>query len=777
MASLSFFFLVFTSLATAIAAQERQFNISLGSSLKPITNSSWLSPSGLFAFGFYPQGSGYAVGVFLAGIPDRTVLWTANRDDLPLTRDVTLLFTRDGGLVFVANGGQITSFISVSQSASSASLSDSGNFMIFNSVHQVIWQSFDNPTDTLLSTQRLKAGNALYSSASAADHSTGIFSLQMQRDGNLVQYPINSYRAVFSYWASGTAEAGDNVTLNLDSDGHFYLRNSTGFNIREFRKEGVTKNEVFYMARLETDGIFRLYSRNLSLNDGWSVEWSSITDKCRPKGLCGLNGYCLLSDREADCRCLPGFTMVDPGNWNSGCERNFSAENCRQKDVTTKFTMQELPNTAWEDDLYSTVSSVSKDDCKQSCLKDCNCEAAFFKNGECRKQKLPLRYGRRDMDDSNSAFIKVWMSSADVVDESEERWRKPGKKDDNLIVIASCSSFVVLVLAICGIIIYRYHVGSYSRICRSDTSELYGEVVPKSFSYAELEQVTDGFREEIGRGSFGTVYKGLISKNQKIVAVKRLGGVLTEGQQEFQNEIRTIGKTHHRSLVRLLGYCMEGPHRLLVYEYMSNGSLADVLFSSENRPRFHERIEIARKIARGILYLHEECETQIIHCDIKPQNILMDEYMCPKIADFGLAKLLKPDQTNTLTDVRGTRGYVAPEWHRNQPLTAKADVYSFGIVLLEIICCRRHVDNSLPEEEAVLEEWVYKCFESGDSRRLVVEEEEQVDIRELNRIVQVGIWCTLYDPSLRPSIKKVLLMLEGTIDIPIPPRPTSFFST
>ena len=250
--------------------------------------------------------------------------------------------------------------------------------------------------------------------------------------------------------------------------------------------------------------------------------------------------------------------------------------------------------------------------------------------------------------------------------------------------------------------------------------------------------------------------------------------MLNEGQREFQNELKVIGRTHHRNLVKLLGYCLEGPNRLLVYEYMSNGSLADLLFTPEKQPNWVERMGIALDIARGILYLHEECETQIIHCDIKPQNILMDGFMRAKISDFGLAKLLMHDQTNTFTGIRGTRGYVAPEWHRKLPVTVKADVYSYGIVLLEIICRRKNVDWSISEEEAILEEWVYNCFESGEVCKLVGDEE--VDKRQLDRMVKVGLWCILDEPSLRPTMKKVLLMLEGTVDIPVPPSPVSFLS-
>ncbi|KAG6660732.1 hypothetical protein CIPAW_03G124900 [Carya illinoinensis] len=208
---------------------------------------------------------------------------------------------------------------------------------------------------------------------------------------------------------------------------------------------------------------------------------------------------------------------------------------------------------------------------------------------------------------------------------------------------------------------------------------------------------------------------------------------------------------------------------------MSNGSLADILFKpSKQRPSWDRRIEIARNIAKGILYLHEECEPQIIHCDIKLHNILMDQNGCAKLADFGLAKLLKPDQTKTYTDIRGTKGYVAPEWHRNLPVTVKVYVYSFGIVLLEIICCRRNADFDLPEEEALLEEWAYHCFECGELGKLL--NDEVVNKKQLERMVKVAIWCILDEPSLRPSMMKVLHLLEGTVDIPIPPSPTSFLT-
>lgn len=524
---------------------------------------------------------------------------------------------------------------------------------------------------------------------------------------------------------------------------------------------------------------FRLYSYRLNDNGNQSIIWQSTYDKCAPKGLCGLNGYCVNEDTEADCRCLPGFVQVMDGNFTAGCERNFSSDSCKSDNVGIQYIIQAVQNTEWEDMAYSTLTSTTREECEEACSEDCNCEAAMFNDGHCTKQRLPLRFGRRNLGQSNIALIKVGIPASTNSNES----RKPdaSEKHDHMTILVvglSLIGFAIIVLVASGVLIYKAHVFRYKSFSTDDGNIRFCEnVAPISFSFAEIEQMTDHFKEEIGKGAFGTVFKGaiMLSDCLMVVAVKRLDRVSNEGEREFQTEMKIIGRTHHRNLVRLLGYCHEGANRLLIYEYMINGSLADVLLTLEKRPCWDERVGIARNIARGLVYLHEECETQIIHCDIKSQNILMDGQGRAKIADFGLAKLLKPDQTKTFTGIRGTRGYVAPEWHRKLPVTVKADVYSFGVVLLEIICCRRSVDWSLAEEEAVLEEWVYHCFQAGELWKLIGDNDE-VEKKQLERMVRVGLWCILDEPTLRPSMKKVLLMLEGTVEIPIPPSPTSFFT-
>ncbi|XWS49686.1 hypothetical protein CRYUN_Cryun12cG0024400 [Craigia yunnanensis] len=312
-----------------------------------------------------------------------------------------------------------------------------------------------------------------------------------------------------------------------------------------------------------------------------------------------------------------------------------------------------------------------------------------------------------------------------------------------------------------------YCTANYDR--NKDESILLGALLGSSAFFNELEEATDQFKEELGSGSFGIVYKGVLkSTSRNPVAVKKLDKFAQEREMELKTEVSAIGRIHHKNLVGLLGFCEEGTHRLLVYEFLSNGTLANYLFAL-TRPDWNQRVRIALNIARGLVYLHEECDVPIIHCDIKPHNVLLDEYFTAKISDFGLAKLLLSNQSRTRTMIRGTRGYVAPEWFKNVPITAKVDVYSFGVMLLEIICCRKSVvTDSSEEERAILTDWAYNCygrldFLSGD------DEVAMVDKDRLRKWVMIALWCVQDDPANRPSMKMVMQMLEGFVEVPLPP--------
>ncbi|XAR53273.1 Non-specific serine/threonine protein kinase [Bertholletia excelsa] len=750
------------SIRAASSSSGNSSTISPGSFIRAGTNSSaWLSPSGFYAFGFYPQGNGYAVGVFMAGIPNKTVVWTANRDGPNIGKDAnaSLIFAPESRtLVLRQTQGPDIPVLGNTVSAAFASMLDSGNFVLNNFDGQPIWQSFLNPTDTILPGQSLLVGSKLISSSSDANQSSGLFRVFMQEDGYVAWYPVNTPNEIpYGYWDSGDPGGQKIQSLNLDASGRIYLLTANGTTAKNISDTGGASPKTN--------------------NQAWQTSWFKPEDVCAPKGLCGLNAFCVEVNSQVDCQCLPGLDFINSSNRKSGCERKFVAQKCNDNmSERITYNLTEAKNIKWPgNNSYAQPPSITKEDCENSCLDDCNCQVALFKDGSCRKQILPLEYVSKDDNDRGVTLVKVPSTTQPPSDQV------PANKNDQkfkalIISSASLGAFALLVLAISAVIIHKNHVLAHAIMVTQRLSDggLSNDVGLKSFTYAQLEQVTDGFKEELGKGAFGTVYRGTIPYNQKIVAVKRLDKVSADGEREFHTEIQVIGRAHHRNLVRLIGYCIDGPNRLLVYEYMSNGSLADALFTSERKLSWDERVGIALDIAKGIHYLHEECETQIIHCDIKPQNILMDEYGNTRISDFGLAKLLKPDQTKTSTGIRGTRGYIAPEWYRKSPVTVKADIYSFGVVLLEIICYRKCVDWSLSKEEAILDEWVYNCFEAQELGRLI--NDEKVDRAMLERMVKIGLWCIQDSPSQRPSIKQVLLMLQGIVNIPVPPCPVSSLS-
>jgi hypothetical protein len=411
-------------------------------------------------------------------------------------------------------------------------------------------------------------------------------------------------------------------------------------------------------------------------------------------------------------------------------------------------------------------------------MQDCFCAAAVSKYDNCWKKKLPLSNGRKDIAVSSMTFLKVRRANSTL---QNPLCPPPNaeKNQDSLIVIVSVllGGSVIVVFVLAGLLCsgsFFYH----KKHTEKHQQESSMGMNLRCLTYKELEDATNGFNEELGRGSFGIVYKGVIETGSTVpisIAVKKLDRLVKDGDEEFKTEVKVIGQTHHKNLVRLLGYCNEGQNRLLVYEFLSNGTLASLLFG-DLKPSWHQRTQIALGTGKGLLYLHEECSTQIIHCDIKPQNILLDGSYNARISDFGLAKLLMINQTHTKTNIRGTKGYVAPEWFRSKPITVKVDVYSFGVMLLEIISCRRSVGIETGENDReILTDWAYDCFHRGTLDALVEDDPEATsDMKRLEKYVMIALWCIQEDPSLRPTMKKVMLMLEGIVQVAIPPCPCSF---
>lgn len=305
----------------------------------------------------------------------------------------------------------------------------------------------------------------------------------------------------------------------------------------------------------------------------------------------------------------------------------------------------------------------------------------------------------------------------------------------------------------------------------------------KRYSYSEIKKVTNSFESKLGQGGYGKVYKGHLN-NDCLVAVKMLNASKGNGE-EFINEVVSISKTSHVNIVNLLGFCLEGQKKALIYEFMPNGSLEKFIHNKnieKDPPLSWERLhQIAEGIARGLEYLHKGCNTRILHFDIKPSNILLDANFCPKISDFGLAKLCsKMHSTISMYDARGTVGYIAPEvWNRNfGGVSHKSDVYSFGMLILDIVGGKQHISsNEVNSSETYFPHWIYKHFEVASNLTwhdgITLEEDEIC-----KKMIMVGLWCIQTIPSDRPPMSKVVEMLEGSMELlQFPPKPFIFSPT
>ncbi|KAL6343458.1 hypothetical protein AAG906_024823 [Vitis piasezkii] len=644
-------------------------NISLGSGLTTTTDSTWLSPSGILGSTINLTASGY------------------------------LLLTYPNGSL---------DHIYEDAAASSASMLDNGNFVLWSSVSRVLWQSFEHPTDTLLPGQTIPAGDTrLFSNTNGTvDYSKGNFQLEVQSvDGNMGLF-------AFRFSDSDKRQSCFNETT-----ASMYMTNLTSIIFPMTRDVPTPVNIYYHRATIEDTGNFQQYVYNKVNGTGWRSIWRAIDEPCTVNGICGVYGYCTSPrNQNATCSCLPG------------CRPDVPVEQCANTPSETEYRVE-----------LTRLYDYDLDRCIKAVQDDCYCVAATYTTNDnvCRKKRIPFMNARKSIPSTTGikAIIKV-----PVV----------------VLVFLSVVSFLALLLA--TIIIYQNLVVPRFGLSKLAPSTQSADINLRTFTYQELHKATDGFRNRLGRGASGSVYSGTLRFEDKEmeIAVKKLERVIEQGDREFLAEVRAIGQTHHRNLVRLLGFCNEQSHRLL-------------------KPCWDHRAEIVLAIARGLLYLHEECETRIIHCDIKPQNVLLDQHYNAKIADFGLAKLLRKDQTRTSTNARGTMGYMAPEWLKCAPVTAKVDVHSFGVMLLEIICCRRHIELDRIEEETedddlILTDWVLNCLRLGKLEVVVKHDPEVLgDFKRFERMAMVGLWCVNPDPILRPTMKRVIQMLEGTIEAGVPP--------
>jgi serine/threonine protein kinase len=375
-----------------------------------------------------------------------------------------------------------------------------------------------------------------------------------------------------------------------------------------------------------------------------------------------------------------------------------------------------------------------------------------------------------NLDDGNAIISEDTLYLCLVATKDFQIFKKNDKIKPRAVIVASIASFGSLVLVIL-LMIWR----NKFKCCAATLQEIQvsgGGII--AFRYIDLGHATKNFSERLGGGGFGSVFKGVLD-NQTIIAVKRLDGV-RQGEKQFRAEVSSIGLIQHINLVKLIGFCCEGDKRILVYEHMPNGSLDAHLFQSKVAVlSWSTRYQIAIGIARGLCYLHQSCRECIIHCDIKPENILLDASFAPKIADFGMAVFVGRDFSRVLTTFRGTAGYLAPEWLSGVAITPKVDVYSFGMVLLEIISGRRNaleVSDSNNCHVAYFPVQAISKLHEGDMRSLVDPKlQGDFDLAEAERVCKVACWCIQDNEVHRPTMGEVVRCLEGLQELHMPPMP------
>ncbi|GLU07094.1 hypothetical protein SLE2022_240680 [Rubroshorea leprosula] len=709
----------------------------------------------------------FAISIFISGgssYPISKMVWSANRNN-PVGRGAKLQLSQQGGLTL--QDGDNTLVWSTNTSGKfvlGLKLTDKGNLKLFDGNKTTVWQSFDHPTDSLVVGQKLVSGQKLVASMSATNWSEGLYSFSIDNHGYFVAY-VESDDTQLYYRSSDC--------LLTNQTGQFYAEfNDTGFGTVAFprSRDGTTR---FSVIQLDSDGHLSPFWQTTS-------EWEKAYDLfegldscsyplvCGKYGICSPGGSCSCPEADKNRVTYTYFRQINSSQQNFTCSP-YNPVYCESPNQS----LLEVKDVdfALTDLMRGNYHRTNKESCKQGCLKNCSCKYALFIHehdsnfsslGQCLFRSEVLSFKRVDTSHNQSLFLKVQSFPSAQIHPLPVSPKK-GRRQNVGVILGSIlgASFIVL-LIIC--ILYFLEI----KRDRKDVEEDYlGHIsgAPSRFSYEELKGVTNNFNSKLGEGGFGCVFQGKLPGGAQ-VAVKYLDG-FGFVKKSFITEVETIGSIHHFNLVRLVGFCAEKFRMLLVYEYMCNGSLDQWIFCSDKRLSlgWQCRRKIILDIAKGLAYLHEGCRQKVIHFDIKPQNILLDENFNAKVSDFGLSKLVGREQSQVVTTMRGTPGYMAPEW-LNSVITEKVDVYSFGIVVLEILCGRKNVDRSLPEEDGHLVSVFKRKAEDGELLDLMdkYNEEMQSNAAEVMEMMKVAAWCLQNEYAKRPSMSIVVKFLEGKMD-------------
>ncbi|KAJ0745030.1 putative protein kinase RLK-Pelle-DLSV family [Helianthus annuus] len=764
-----------------------------------------VSEGGMFELGFFSPGKSKNryVGIWYKKISYGTIVWVANRET-PIADNSGMLKVSTLGNLVIHSGGNTMVWSSNStvsmwsnNTVVAVQLLDTGNLVVWNK-NKIIWQSFDYPGDTILPGMKLGTDlitglqRRMTSWKSPDDPSIGEYMNIHDING----YPQNLrmkgeiVKGRLGPW-NGLGYSG----FPIEKENQIYLT-EFGMNEKEIYHKYELKSSVFQRVVLTWDGKTLILQWIERIKD-WIVYANADVDTCDRYSLCGPYGICIIN-KHPPCSCMDGFEPRNPDEWEasdwaSGCIRK-KPLHCRNRNESDdgngdgfwKISGVKVPDTRRS---WYNVSMTLKE-CETACKANCTCTG--YANLDIRNGGsgcllwLDELLDTREYDADQDVYIRVAASELKgLVDSLFDLNKKKRIRILELLILTSLAVTLLFGAAYaCQKLKKRPHKkrrGKWYGQDEKDTSLQMEQLDDlQCLSLYDIARATDNFSDsnKIGEGGFGPVYKGVLEDGREI-AVKRLSETSQQGLDEFKNEVICIAKLQHRNLVKLLGYCVHQNELILIYEYMTNKSLDWFLFDETRSLMLNwpQRFNIIHGIARGILYLHQDSRLQIIHRDLKAGNILLDGDMNPKISDFGLARMFVGHDTTAKTKkVVGTYGYISPEYAVHGRFSIKSDVFSFGVLVLEIICGKKNKEFNQGDHNDNLLGHAWRLYKKGRTIELMsVSLHASHVVSEVLRCIHVALLCVQHHAEDRPTMLSVVLMLVSEGPLPEPKQP-AFFS-
>ncbi|CAJ2638955.1 unnamed protein product [Trifolium pratense] len=756
-------------------------------------NQTLVSSAGTFEAGFFNFGNVQLqyFGIWYKTISPRTYVWVANRD-APVQNSKAILKLTDQGSLIITILDVSRSIVVWSSNASTVAekpvmqLLDSGNLVVKDG-EKILWESFDYPGDNFLAGMKLKSNlvNGTYRSLtswkSVEDPSLGEFSYHIDVHG-FPQLVTTKGKTLFSRGGPWNGYAFGAISwlrnLKLFKFSLVFTDMEVSYEYETLKKETITR------LWLNPSGLAQRLVWSDTKRD-WEIISTRPMDQCEYYSSCDDNSICNITNSPRTCQCLEGFIPKYNEKWNSlewsgGCVRRIRL-NCIG-DGFLKHSGVELPDTSssWFN------NSLSLKECEKMCLKNCSCTAYasldIKSNSGCLLWFGKIRDLTKHIDQGQDIFIRLATSE---LGHKRNNWSFKNKK----LAGALGAGGVILFIMILGVATFTYikrnklaKPGMLKIFHRKYKREKEDVQLSTIFGFSTISNATNHFSDsnKLGQGGFGPVYKGILDDGLEI-AVKRLSETSAHGEEQFKNEVMLMAKLQHRNLVKLLGCSIHQEERLLIYEFMPNRSLDYFIFDSTRKEQLGliKRFQIIDGIARGMLYLHQDSRLRIIHRDLKTSNILLDSDMNPRVSDFGLARTFRGDLDESNTNrLMGTYGYMPPEYAVHGSFSIKSDVFSFGVIVLEVISGRKIRNFFDPCHHLNLLGHAWRLWNEEKAQELIDDIFHGTTIPcEILKCIHVGLLCVQQIPEHRPNMSSVVLMLNGEKLLPEPSQPGFYTAT